>query len=121
MNDSASTVRNTIDHLRLCQQARAAGHPVSLTTDPAWLVEQVINRRAGWVEDPHTRGSSLPIPCGHGSTRRSALYRKARGDWQRHLRLIAREVNTPRLVVRVERLGEHRWLVDRLPHRFEVA
>lgn len=113
-----SKVRATLDRLRVLQAARAAGHPVSITTDPAWLVNQAINRRAGWVEDPHTRGSSPPIPCGHRSTRRSPLYRKARGDWQRHLRLIAQEVNTPRLVVHPARLGEHRWLVARLPHRF---
>ncbi len=111
---------NTIAYLRQCQEARAAGHPVHLTTDPAWLVTQAINRRAGWVEDPYTRGSSMPIPCGHGSSRREGLYRKARGDWQRHLRLIAVEVNTPRLVVRRQRLGEHQWLAARLPHRIEA-
>jgi hypothetical protein len=44
--------------------------------------------------------------------------KKASGDVYNHLRLIAREVNTPRLIVRVARLGEHRWLADRLPHRF---
>lgn len=111
----------TIAYLRRCQAARAAGAEVGYVTDPAWLVEQAINRRGGYVEDPHARGSSPPIACGHGSSRRDPLYRKARGDWQRHLRLIAREVNTPRLVVRVERLGEHRWLAERLPHRFGDA
>ena len=48
------------------------------------------------------------------------LPRKAEGDYLRHLRLIAHEVNTPRLVVHAARLGEHRWLIGRLPHRFEV-
>lgn len=115
---AVSKTRATIDRLRACQAARAAGLPLRLVDDPAWLVEQAINRRAGWVEDPHHRGSSPPIPCGHGSSRRSPLYRKAHGDWQRHLHLIAREVNTPRLVVPVSRLGEHHWLVARLPHRF---
>lgn len=104
---------NTISYLRQCQAARAAGHPVRFTTDPGWLVEQAINRRGGFVEDPHTRGSCLPVD--------GRLPRKARGDWQRHLRLIAREVNTPRLIVRMSRLGEHQWLADRLPHRFEAA
>lgn len=107
-------VRATIERLRACQRARAAGHPVALTTDPAWLVEQAINRRAGWVEDPHTRGTMMPIDG-------DRVPRKARGDWQRHLRLIAREVNTPRLIVRLERLGEHRWLAARLPHRITTA
>lgn len=114
-------LQNTIAYLRRCQEARAAGYPVSFTTDPAWLVEQAINRRAGWVEDPHTRGSSMPIAAGHGSSRRTRLYRKACGDWQRHLGLIAREVNTPLLIIHSQRLGEHRWLIDRLPHRFEAV
>lgn len=103
----------TVEYLRRCQEARAAGVPVRLVTDPWWLVNQAVNRRAGWVEDPHYRGTSQPI--------RGRLPRKCRGDWQRHLRLIAGEVNTPRLVVRPARLGEHRWLVDRLPGRFELA
>ena len=103
----------TIDYLRRCQRARAAGFSVNLTTDPAWLVEQAINRRAGWLETPHgdtSRGTTQAVA--------GRFPRKARGDWQRHLRLIAREVNTPRLVVHLTRLGEHRWLADRLPHRF---
>lgn len=107
-----SKARVTIDYLRACQTARAAGYPVSFTSDPAWLVNQAVNRRAGWLEDPHTRGTTKPID--------GRFPRKARGDWQRHLRLIAWEVNTPRLVVHVARLGEHRWLADRLPHRFEL-
>lgn len=105
--------RATIEYLRRCQQARAAGHPVRLTTDPAWLVEQAINRRANWLEDQHARGTTQSID--------DRLPRRARGDWQRHLRLVAREVNTPRLIIHVARLGEHRWLADRLPHRFETA
>lgn len=103
--------RATIDYLRRCQAARAAGLRVAFTTDPAWLVEQAINRRAGWVDDPHSRGTTIPVA--------GRLPRKARGDWQRTLRLVAREVNTPRLVVHYTRLGEHRWLADRLPRRFE--
>lgn len=114
-----SRVRATIDFLRRCQAARAAGDAVTRTTDPAWLVDQAINRRAGWVEDPHYRGTSMPIPCGHGSSRRDPLYRKAKGEFQRHLWRLARDVNTPRLVIRVQSLGEHRWLAARLPHRFE--
>ena len=41
-------VANTLAYLRQCQTAREAGYPVQFTTDPAWLVEQAINRRAGW-------------------------------------------------------------------------
>lgn len=102
--------RATIDYLRSCQRARAVGYPVALTTDPWWLVNQAVNRRAGWLEDGHTRGTTTPV--------NGRFPRKARGDWQRHLRLIAREINQPRLVVRVTRLGEHRWLAHRIPHRF---
>lgn len=102
--------RATINYLRQCQAAREAGAHVSFTTDSAWLVNQAVNRRAGWLEDPHTRGTTMPV--------NGQLPRKARGDWQRHLRLIAREVNTPSLIVRPQSVGEHRWLVDRLPHRF---
>lgn len=103
----------TIEYLKKCQAARAAGYPVSFTSDPGWLVNQAVNRRAGWLEDLHTRGTTKPVG--------GCFPRKARGDWQRNLWLIAREVNTPRLVVRVERLGEHRWLAQRLPHRFEAV
>jgi hypothetical protein len=102
--------RATIERLRSCQAARAAGYPVRFTNDPAWLVQQAINRRAGWLEDLHTRGTTQPV---------GGLFpRKARGDYLRHLRLLSREINTPRLIVRVASLGEHRWLAARLPHRF---
>ncbi len=109
-----SKVGATIEYLRACQRARAAGYPVHMTTDPAWLVDQAINRRAGWLETERgdtSRGTSQPIG--------GRFPRKCRGDWQRHLALIAREINTPRLVVHLSRLGEHRWLADRLPHRFD--
>ena len=43
---------------------------------------------------------------------------KASGDAYAHLRLIALEVNTPRLIVRESRLGEwRRWLLERIGHR----
>lgn len=110
MPTAADKIRATVDYLRACQRARAEGVPVRLTTDPAWLVQQAINRRAGWLEEPHHRGTTRPVG--------GRLPRFARADAQRHLRLIARAVNTPRLVVRVAELGEHRWLASRLPGRF---
>ena len=109
---ATTQVRATIEYLQVRQAARAAGYPVSYTTDPAWLVNEAINRRAGWLEDRHTRGTTRPV--------NGKLPRKALGDWQRHLRLIAHEINTPRLIVRPARLGEHRWLMQRIPHRFET-
>jgi hypothetical protein len=105
-----SRVGATLAFLRSRQRARDAGYPVSYTSDPAWLVNEAINRRAGWADDPHYFGTTRPV--------NGRLPRKAQGDYQRHLYQIAREINTPRLVVHVARLGEHRWLVQRLPHRF---
>jgi hypothetical protein len=105
----------TIEYLRRCQAARAAGHPVRFMTDPAWLVNQAINRRAGWVETPHgdtSRGTTQPVG--------GRFPRKAGGNYLRSLRQLAHRINTPRLIVRPAELGEHRWLLDRLPHRFEV-
>lgn len=108
-----SAVRHTLDFLRQCRAARAAGARVAFTTDPAWLVQMAINRRAGWPDDPtHSRGSCMPV--------NGRYPRKAEGLEYGHLRLIAREINTPRLVVRVARLGEHRWLAQRVPWRFET-
>lgn len=106
-----SAVSATLAYLRQCQAARAQGYPVSYTTDPAWLVTMAINRRAGWPDDPSlTRGSATPVNGKYPA--------KASGDAYRHLRLIAAEVNTPRLIVREARLGEHRWLARRLLGRF---
>ncbi len=70
-----------------------------------------INRRANWPDDPtHYRGSCMPV---HGR-----YPRKAEGLEYGHLRVIAREINTPRRVVHSARLGEHRWLAKRVPWRF---
>ena len=108
-----SPVGQTLTYLRYCRAARVAGFPVSYTTDPAWLVQMAINRRAGWPDDPtHYRGSCHPV---HGR-----YPRKAEGLEYGHLRVIAREINTPGLVVDVARLGEHRWLAQRVPWRFEM-
>ena len=102
---------NTLTYLRRCQTARTAGYPVAYTTDPVWLVQMAINRRGGWPDDPsHSRGSAMPVD--------GRFPRKGGGDWYRHLRLIAGEVNS-RARIRMTRLGEHRWLVQRLPSRFE--
>lgn len=54
-------VRATIAYLKQCQEARAAGYPVSYTTDPEWLVDMAINRRAGWPEPVHERGSCIQV------------------------------------------------------------
>lgn len=105
-------VGNTLAYLRRCQEARATGSPVQYTTDPTWLVEQAINRRAGWPDDPSTsRGSAMPVA--------GTYPKKASGDAWRHLQLLAHEINTPRLIVRPASLGEWRtFLLARIPRRF---
>ena len=107
----AQLIKNTIAYLCQCQQARTMGHPVSYLTDPAWLVNVAINRRAGWPDDPSlSRGSAMPV--------NGRYPRKASGDNYNHLGLIAYEINTPRLIVREARLGEWRKLIlKRLPDR----
>ena len=108
-----SIVRNTINYLQRCREARAAGYLVAFTTDPAWLVNMAINRRAGWPDDPgHWRGSCMPVA--------GSYPKKASGVTFNHLRLLAHEINSPRRIVRDGSLGEWRcWLRARLPHRFE--
>lgn len=116
-----SAVHNIIEWLRICQKAKAQGYPVSHTTDPTWLIHMAINRRAGWPDDPsNTRGSAMPVHTRIVCTLiRSSRYPvKASGDRYQHLRLIAHEINTPRLIVRAARLGEWRqYLLARIPHR----
>ena len=99
----------TINRLKACQAARAAGYPVSYVTDPAWLLDMAINRRAGWPDDPTTsRGSAMPV---------NGVYPKsAAGDYgYRALRLFADRVNTPRLIVREQECP--RRYRARLAHR----
>lgn len=109
-----SPIRNTINHLKLCRRARAAGYQVAFNTDPAWLVNMAINRRAGWPDDPsHYRGSCMPVNGRYPV--------KAEGDGRRysfrHLRSIAYEINS-RVIVREQRLGEWKdYLLKRIPHR----
>jgi hypothetical protein len=107
-------ILNTLAHLQHCRAARAAGHQVSYTTDPAWLVEQAINRRAGWPDDPScTRGSCMPV--------QGRYPKKASGDTYHHLHRLSRAINTPRLIVHVGELGAWRTrLLARLPERFDA-
>ena len=108
-------VTATLAYLRRCQAARAAGVHVAYTTDPAWLVDVAINRRAGWPDDPgHVFASAKPTDDGRYPP-------KASGDAYRHLVLRAYEINTPRRIIRPAELGEHRWLLTKLPGRFEEA
>lgn len=102
-------ILNTIAHLKNCRAARAAGYPVSYTTDSYWLVDMAINRRAGWPDDPSTcRGSCMPV--------NGKYPKKADGDAEyRSLRFFADRVNTPRL--RVYRQECPKRFRNRLEHR----
>jgi len=107
----AARARATIKYLAKCQTLRATGAPVSYTTDPGWLLDMAIGRRAGWVEDPHSRGICMPV--------NGKLPKKASGDMERHLVQLAARINTPNLIVRPSELGSWRsYLLSRLPGRF---
>ena len=114
-------VSNTLRYLRACKMAKAAGlfddapcfSPFGNGMqyhDPDWLLNMAINRRAGWPEPTHYRGSCAPV--------NGKLPRKADGDWQASFLRAANAVNTPRLIVRESALGECRaFLLARIPHR----
>lgn len=87
-------IRVTIDRLKALRAYRSTGAPVSYTTDPEWLLDQAINRKAGWPEDPSTvRGSAMPLPDG-------SYPKRADGDRSyRNLHRLARMINQPGLVV----------------------
>lgn len=105
-----SPVAATIQMLKQARAWRAEGKPVSYLTDPAWLVDMAINRRAGWPDDPsHHRGSARPVggryPC------------KASGSGYSHLQDISRRVNR-RIITRPGDLGSWRKLIlARIPNR----
>lgn len=108
---SKDEVRNTIARLKALQAARAAGYKGVYTDDPSWLIQQAINRRGGYVDDPHFRGSAAPV--------NGKFPKKAGGNWQSSARRLADKINTPRMRVYESELGE--WgpaLKKRLPHRF---
>ena len=106
-------VKATIEYLRRRQEYRKAGGRVAFTTDPAWLVQMAINRRAGWPDDPSTtRGSAMPV---------NGKYplRASGGHGYDSLRLLAHRVNTPRLIVREQEIPL-RFRV-RLSHRIYLG
>lgn len=105
----AEQVRATIEYLRQCQAARAAGYPVSYTDDPAWLVDMAINRRAGWPDDPsHRRGSCMPV---RGRYPKRAIETS-------ELRQFAGMLNTIRWrPMERETRWLPRWVRERIPHR----
>lgn len=107
---STSRYRATIDLIRW---ARDFGTLVPRADNRRWLLHMAINRRAGWQDDPGCyRGSCMPV--------NGKYPRKAIGETYHHLLLLSREINTPRLIVRMQTLGEWRALLaKRMAHRFE--
>lgn len=106
-------VRATIDYLRRCQMARATGYRVSYTTDPEWLVDMAINRRAGWPDDPDCHGSAIP-------TRAGAYPRRA--SETDHVRQFAGMLNGSRWYPRkIETRWLPRWVRERVAHRIRTA
>ncbi len=104
-----SKVSATIAFLKRMQANRAAGCECYLATDPAWLLDVAIGRRAGWAEDPHS----------YGIVNAKVLPRRATGDAQRNLGQIARKVNS-RAVMRSQELGSWKtYIMARIPERFE--
>jgi hypothetical protein len=96
-------IKATIAHLKTLQGLRAKGFPVSYTSDPARLLDAAINRRGGYVGDPHSRDMAQPV--------RGKLPRKATGDAQASLARTARKVNS-RVYLRRGELRDMKGLMD---------
>ena len=110
-------VRSTIEYLRTCIRARKAGYPVSYTTDPEWLVDMAINRRAGWPDDPsHARGSCMPVGASMRYPKRAegnVVSGCARLAWDLAHRIIVREISVRWLPRRVrERIAHRLYTAD---------
>ena len=105
-----SRVSNTIAFLKACQAARAAGIPVSLTRDPAWLLDMAIGRRAGWAEDRDAGGICQPV--------NGKLPRRATTIAQWELQRIAGAVRSKVRVYESELGSWRRYLARKIPGRF---
>ena len=102
----AQQIANTIKLLVVCQEARRQGYPVSLKTDPSWLVNMAINRRAGWPESRYYFGSCQPI---------NGVYPKRADENHDSTQQFVRRVNTPYLMIREQEIP--RRYRTRLAHR----
>ena len=108
-------IKATIAHLKTLQGLRAKGVPVSYTTDPVWLLDAAIDRRGGYVEDPHARDMAQPTRGRHAGK----LPRKATGDAQGQLSRITRDVNSRVRMYPAGISGPWRKeLEERMPERF---
>lgn len=106
-------VSSTLCWLRACRVYRDRhGEPYDLRNDPRRLVHIAINRKAGWPDDPEGLFSSaMPV---NGKYPARAAYDRYMSLWR-----ISRDINTPRLIVRLWGM-DYRWrrlLMERVPHR----
>ena len=106
---STTRIQNTITYLKQCQTARQAGYPVYLKTDPAWLVNVAINRRAGWPESRYFFSSCAPV---------AGQYPKRADECHDSTKQFANRVNTPKLIVREQECPKR--YRTRLQHRFFI-
>lgn len=71
-------VAATLAYLKACQRLRTSGRAVSYANDPAWLIDQAINRRACWPDDPSgARGSCMPVSGRYPRRAQGDLYMRA--------------------------------------------
>ena len=100
-------------YLQTAMDIRARGYPVSYSTDPTWLLNMAINRKAGWPDDPGlSRGSARPVEGRYPA--------KADGDCLKDLSLLSRRLNG-RGSVSVRELGPRlaKRLFKQCPERFD--
>lgn len=103
-------IASTIAMLRARLEARAAGYPVALTTDPAWCIDVAIARRARWAEDPHARVIAIP-PRGRRPAR-DGIGRKGNGDGERFAVQLAYQIRS-RVAVDARRAAEYAARLER--------
>ena len=104
-----SAVRYTLDMIHFYQAKKAAGFQTSFTDDAHWLMNAAINRRAGYLPDPDFSYYYAQPVNGRFPSRYT-------GNRLSHLENIARNLNTPNLVVRKTELGEWKsLLLKRIP------
>jgi hypothetical protein len=103
----------TYYYLSQAKTFRARGYRVSYVTDPTWLLNMAINRKAGWPDDPGlSRGSARPVEGRYPA--------KADGDHLKDLRLLSRRLNGHGSVsVRELGLRLAKRLFNQCPERFD--
>lgn len=104
-------IQSTIHHLKTLMAYRSAGESVCYTSDPSWLINMAINRRAGWPEDIHQYGN---VRINH----RGQVARRSVGRHDTEMRRLRHRVNQPRLIVREREARFDRIIHARLAHRF---